>query len=257
MRAMFARPFLLALLALACSAPAAGASTLGDLFVPDYDAADGVTVRVGSDRISYMHFGPKAAKLWSTIGGRRATVACGRVTPEDLGDGLSTTSSGSSRVTLPKRRTRVFLLDSSGDAELCLIATNRRKNEGAGCIPLSAPDDNTCIRVLVALTDSGRAFVDAKKRAIELVTVPAYQSLENGDDSGRLKAFLEPYVIALPDPDAAPPAGKVGYWTQGEDAVYSSLLADGKRAFVSMRGGVYSTNVEDLMGPNEDAFTIF
>jgi hypothetical protein len=167
-------------------------------------------VRSGSDHISYIHFGPKAAKLYKTIAGRRATVGCGTVTPEPVDDVLATTGFGSSQVTLAKHRTRVFLLDGSGRPELCIIATRRTKADYQ-CFPMSAPDDKHCIRV----------------------------------------------IVALPDPDAAPPAGKVGYWTQGEDAVYSSLLADGKRAFLSMRGGVYSTNLEDLMGPREDAFSIF
>jgi hypothetical protein len=30
-----------------------------------------------------------------------------------------------------------------------------------------------------------------------------------------------------------------------------------ERAFMSMRAGVYSTNLEDPMGPSEDAFSIF
>jgi hypothetical protein len=216
-----------------------------------------VTVRSGSDDIDYIHFGPKAAKLYKTIAGRRATVGCGTVTPKPLDGPLATTGFGSSTVTLAKHRTRVFLLDSSGGApELCVIAT-KRTSKDIQCYPLSAPDDKLCIRVIVALTDSGRVFIDAKKRAIELTVLPMYQSFDSPENHARLQEFLDLFAVALPDPDAAPPAGKVGYWKQGEDAVYASLLADGTRAFVSMRAGVYSTNLEDLMGPGEDAFSIF
>jgi hypothetical protein len=151
----------------------------------------------------------------------------------------------------------VFLYDSSGGApELCIIATKRTKADRQ-CLPMSAPDDKSCIRVIVALTDSGRAFIDAKKRAIELTVLPMFQSFDTPENHDRLQKFLDLFAVALPDPDAAPPAGKVGFWKSGEDTVYSSLLADGKRAFVSMRAGVYSTNLEDLMGPGEDAFSIF
>ncbi len=124
-------------------------------------------------------------------------------------------------------------------------------------LPDVSPDDKNCIRVIVALTDSGRAFLDAKKRAIELLVLPTFQAFDTPENHARLQEFLDLFAVALPDPDAAPPAGKVGYWKQGEDAVYAALLADGKRAFVSMRAGVYSTNLEDLMGPGEDAFSIF
>lgn len=253
---MFARSFLFAVLALAFAAPTAGAETLGDLFFPDYDATDGVTVRANSPGHEYIHFGAKAAKLYRTIGGKRATVGCGSVTPEKVDDVLSTTGFGSSSMTLPKARHAIVLWDSSGTPELCIVATKRTKQD-IQCFPISAPDDKSCIRVIVALTDSGRAYLDRKKRAIELFAVPTYQALAKGEGGARAKAFVDAYVVTLPDPDAAPPAGKVGYWTQGGDAVYSSLLADGTRAFLSMRAGVYSTNLEDLMGPSEDAFTIF
>jgi hypothetical protein len=252
------RPLILSLLALALAAPAAHAATLGDLYVPDYDAADGVTVgHSGDTRIPYLHFGPKAARLWKTIGGRKATVGCGTVTVKEIGDGFGSTGFGSSEVKLPKRRTRVFLYDDSADAELCVIATRRSKREAGTCLPMSAPDDKLCIRVIVPMSDSGRAYIDAKKRAVELVVVPTLQSFATGADGAKTRAFLDRYAVALPDPDAAPPVGKIGYWTQGEDTVYASLLADGTRAFLSMRGGVYSTNLEDLMGPRESAFSIF
>ncbi|WP_028064821.1 hypothetical protein [Solirubrobacter soli] len=251
---MLIRTLILALVSLGLAAPAAHAETLGDLYVPDYDAADGVTVGHAGD-IPYLHFGPKAAKLWKTIGGRKATVGCGTVTVKDLGDGFGTTGFGSSEIKLPARRTRVFLYDG-GSGELCVIATKRSKRESQ-CLPMSAPDDKLCIRVVVAMTDSGRAYIDAKKRAIELFVAPTLQSFATGEDGAKVRKFLDRYVVTLPDPDAAPPAGKIGAWTQGEDAVYSSLLADGKRAFWSMRGGVYSTNLADLMGPREDAFSIF
>jgi hypothetical protein len=252
---MLARSLLFALLALAFAAPSAGAATLGDLFVPDYDASDGVTVRTTSHHREFIHFGPEAAQLYRTIAGKRAMVGCGEVTPRKLDDVFFTTGFASSTVTLSRKRAGVSLMDSSGTPELCMIAT--KLASGGPCLPLSSPDEKWCARVIVAVSDSGRAFLDRKKRAIELFTVPTYEELAKDENGARLKPLLDRYVVALPDPDAAPPAGKVGYWTQGEDIVCSSLLADGKRAFLSMRAGVYSTNLDDLMGPPEDAFTIF
>ena len=40
-------------------------------------------------------------------------------------------------------------------------------------MPCSIPSDNEreCVRVIVALTDAGRRYLDAKKRAIELFVV--------------------------------------------------------------------------------------
>jgi hypothetical protein len=71
------------------------------------------------------------------------------------------------------------------------------------------------------------------------------------------RKFYDQYIVELPAPDASPPAGKVGYWTQGEDLVVADLLADGTRNFVSRQSGVYSTNVPKLMGGNDNAFTVF
>src|SRR5690349_18496440 len=134
------RPLLLALLALAFAAPTAHAETFGDLFVPDYGAADGVTVGHGGEtRIPFLHFGPKAAKVYKTIGGHSAVVGCGTVTVEDMGDGLGTTGFGYSERKLPKRRTRVFLYDSADGAELCVIATRKTKHD-VQCLPMRPPE---------------------------------------------------------------------------------------------------------------------
>jgi hypothetical protein len=254
---MFARSFCLALLALACAAPAAHADTLGDNYVPDYDAADGVTIgHSGETRIPYIHFGAKAAKLYRTIAGKRVTVGCGTVTPEPAEGPLSSTGFGSTGVTLSKKRTRLSLMRASEDSELCVIASKRTKSDRT-CLPLSASDEKQCARVIVAMTDSGRAYLDEKKRAIELLVVPTIQALATGKDAEKVNRVLAPYVVSLPDPDAAPPVGKVGYWTQGADAVYAAMLANGTRVFYGLRGGVFSTNLKAFMGPNDDAFSIF
>jgi hypothetical protein len=219
---MFAGSFCLALLALACAVPAAHADTLGDAYVPDYDAADGVTVaHSGKPAMSYLRFGSKASRLWKTIAGRRVEVGCQVVDPNDLRDGLSTAGYSTTSVKLPKRRSRVWLYDAARDPGLCAIASKRTKADRT-CLPLSTADEKLCVRVAVATTDAARAHLDELKRAIELLVVPTIQSFAGG-----------------------------------KDAVYAAMLANGTRAFYSTRGGVFSTNLKEFIGPNDDAFTVF
>jgi hypothetical protein len=199
-----------------------------------------------------MHFGPKAAKLYRQLGGHRVTMSCSVVEDDD---GWYFTRSGvSSSESPPRKRSSISV---STNVDVCGLSTKRGAKERGPCIP---PDvsEKQCIRVVVAMTDSGRAYLDQKKRAIELFIVQSFHSmLEAEGKLSELPKIVGDNAVALPSADATPPAGKVGYF-DGPDAdiVTVAVLADGRRVFMSFQNKVFSTNVPDLIGPREDAFEL-
>ena len=207
-----------------------------------------------------MHFGPKAAKLYRGLAGkRRALVACGRITPDE-GEGPIVVGGGLRLVVhevAGASAARVYLMDSSGDAELCAIATKHTKADRT-CMAISSDDEGQCARVIVALTDSGRAYLAADKSTDRArSSCPSLIGLRESMPA-EVKAFYDKYIVTLPGPDASPPAGTGRLLDcQGENLVVANLLPDGTRRFVSHQSGVYSTNVEQFMGGDDDAFTVF
>ncbi|MDA0170360.1 hypothetical protein OJ998_14775 [Solirubrobacter taibaiensis] len=263
MRRVKIHAFCLTLLAFAAFAPSANAA-VADHIIPLYDASDGVRPVQKSTGEVVLHFGPKAAKLYKTIGGKRVTLACGTVTGEPDGDGFFSTGHGESTDTLPKRRGAVRMYESNPDLELCAIASKRVKADRT-CFPLTE-DSKLCTRVIVAVRPSGLAYIQARARTVELsltvltlgmadspaLKVPGATRLE------KMQRMLGPDVVELTTPDDTPPAGKVGYWTDGKNLAAVALLADGTRRFVRFQDEVYSTNDPALMGLDNDAvFTVF
>lgn len=222
------RSLILAAMALAVAAPSANAA-VADRWVPVYDASDGVRMRG-----SFMHFGPKAAKLYRTLAGRDYTSAC-------FG---SEGTSGMEVGRVPRKRGRVEIA-KMGPADVCFLST-RLRDDGS-CVPTTtlgiAPGERPwCARAIVALNAAGRAEVDAFARAAEVSEVFFSRSNTVAD----LQEDYGPDVVALPTPDAAPPVGKVGVFDDGRTRVVAALLADGTRRFARRDGDVFSTNVAQL-----------
>jgi hypothetical protein len=240
------------LLLLVVLAPSAGAATLGDGYIPDAETLPGVTVTVGKQGERSLRFGAKAAKVYRTLAGKRATYSCAVLENDD--GWLRVDAGTSQRETLPRRANRVIRLARSTGVDVCALSTKRNEKRD---VPCSIPSDNEreCVRVIVALTDAGRTYLDAKKRAIELFVVAT--SIDALAEQGRdLQKVFGDSVVALASPDASPPVGKVGYIRQPNGLATASLLASGERAFLSIQNGVYSTNVPDLMGPGDHAFEL-
>jgi hypothetical protein len=51
------------------------------------------------------------------------------------------------------------------------------------------------------------------------------------------------FIVALDGPDASPPHGKVGYWTDGVRVVVAAVSATGRRLFVESERDVIRTDV--------------
>ena len=261
---MLSRSLFAILLALVFASPANAA--VADRILPFYDAADGVRVVRSSTGEALIRFDRKAAKIFKSVAGKRAEVGCGTVTAEPLGDGpLSTTGFMTNPdFKLPKRRGTVRMWTGDQDTEICAISTKRVKND-PHCF---APDSTSklCVRVAVAVKPSGVAYLDARARSIELALASTYLGLAldpswkvpGNTTLERMRTLLGPDVVELATPDGSPPAGTVGYWTDGvKNFALVALLADGSRRFVRIQDGVYSTNDENLHGlNNDDLFTL-
>jgi hypothetical protein len=239
---------LMVLAGFAVTAPTAQAA-VADRWVPIVDASDDVHVGQAKGE-TYLRFGPKAAKLYRTLAGRSYTSGCMAEQPGGQG------GSGASDGRLPRKRTRVFIAGLPG-ADVCFIASPIRASDDR-CLFASMPElvpgeRLQCLRVIIALSDQGRAYVDAYARMMEIATIFFD---EDPLSFAELQEDLGADVVALPTPDAAPPAGKVGHFDDGHTRVISALLADGTRKFARMDGDVYSSNVPALYG-DWDFLTLF
>jgi hypothetical protein len=217
---------------LAALAPATAGAVVGERIIPFYDADDGVRV-VDTPRGKVVRFDrtKRASKAWRKISGRRTAVEC------DVPGGSAGTSRG------PRERDRRVLLPAGPDSDVCTIST-RGRGDGAGCL-----DDETergfCVRAVVALTDAGRLHVEETIASWDLLTVGL--SGEDPRDFSRIERVLGDLIVRLPGPGASPPAGAIGLWTSGDDIAIVVFTTRGARRFLSVIGGVFSTNAKNLV----------
>jgi len=239
------RPLILALFALALVAPSARAEVTDKL--PVLGASDGVRLKLDA-RGGELRFGPKAAKLYRDLSGRRAVLVCGT-----WHEGGRDTVTG--RYLLPRRRGSVRLF-FGGRPDVCALATPRR-NADQECPLMRVEFPEHCTKVIVAVTTRGRAEMDALARSYDLLNADFQLEAYPRDWMPPLE-WLDGSVrstVALPTPDASPPAGKLGYWHESETSyAIVTLLADGSRRFLRRDGDVVSTNDPRLLGRSLTVF---
>jgi hypothetical protein len=239
------RPLILALLSLALVAPAARAEVTDKL--PVLGASDGVRLTLNA-RAGQLRFGAKAAKLYRDLSGRRAVLVCGYW--EDGGPDTVIT-----HAVLPRRRSSARLR-FGGRPDVCALATPRR-NADQECPLMRVENPEHCTKVIVAMTDRGRVEMDALARSYDLLNAD-FQLQGYPRDWMPPLEWLDGSVrstVALPTPDASPPAGKLGYWHESETSyAIVTLLADGSRRFLRRSGDVVSTNDPRLLGQSLTVF---
>jgi len=104
------------------------------------------------------------------------------------------------------------------------------------------------VRLVVALTDAGRAHVDEIIATWDLLTILGGMTDDGGGaDFGPLQLALGDRLVALPDASASPPPGAIGYWYAAPDFALVVLTARGERRFMSRIGDVTSTNAVGLV----------
>jgi hypothetical protein len=186
----------------------------------------GVTAAHGAHGI-VIKFGKRAAKTYRRIAGRRIRLSCETVS-RNTGYGASVEGGMEMTVRAPRKRGRIPTFDRSR-ADICVIRLWKAGDEVVAAAPLTA---------------RGRTFLDELGVASILSTV-----LDIGDDNGTpapaadVVARRNGFIVALDGPDASPPHGKAGYWTDGVRVVVAGVSAAGRRLFIEVERDVIRTNV--------------
>jgi hypothetical protein len=221
-------------LAVSCVAPSSAQAVIGEEIVPYRDADDGVTVTVaGGVATVRLDRSASASAVWRRLAGRRVTVSCG--------------VAGSGLVTGERVRARHRLIRLADvRADVCTVSTRGRR--ASGCV-VDELARGRCVRLVVAMTDAGREHVDEAIASWDLLTVAGGVTEDGGAaDFAPLQEALGERLVQLPTADSTPPAGAIGYWTDGaEDVAIVVLTAAGERRFMSFIDGVTATNARDVV----------
>jgi hypothetical protein len=170
----------------------------------------GFNGRLVDGKIVSMRFSPS---LFRQVAGRRVVIACTQM--GETGPGIHGEGVGSEAFRMPKRRRVVRRFVGPG-YDYCTLRLGRRH---IGTF---------------AVSERGAVAVDEQYQAIALVTVL---------DSAALRRALP--VVPLASPSDTPPAGSIGYYSDGGQHVAAVVLSDaGRRLFIELDADdVIRTNV--------------
>jgi hypothetical protein len=227
---------LVAALLLALAVPAAAQTP------PPVGEADGVRlVRERGELV--VVFTPRAKRLWRRVAGKRVDVAC----VEFLEGG---TRSGGNLLRAPKRGRRIRTGDRSR-VDYCRVwLPARRVGRGEerhrrGRVQI----------VSIPFTQEGAVFLDEQVTAFMLLGVLtlAEFAAEDLKKTGYptpaellegLPQEARGAIVPLATPADTPPAGAVGYYSDGaQHAATVGLSTPGRRLFLEVNGDVLHTNV--------------
>jgi hypothetical protein len=233
------RALLVAIVAGALVVPAAASAQ------PQLPVGESDGVRIVRERGAMaVVFTKSADRLRRQVAGRRVSVYCS----EFLEDGLA---SGGATYRMPRRGRRLRTGDLTRGLDYCRLwrepYRGRRVRAGRKLI------------VSIPLTQRGAVHVDEEEKTYgmmqvllvagllaerrETTEVLTYEELL----SELLKGGAGPRrlgLVPMAGPDETPPAGKVGYWSEGAHHVAVVTLSSlGRRLFIEHEGDVLHTNV--------------
>jgi hypothetical protein len=206
--------------------------------------ADGVRVVRNPERGIVVIFTADAAKLYRKIAGKKVLVSCTSI----LDDGQNI---GTNTLRAPRRRGRLVTGDLTRGIDFCRVWLAPRKGRLRGH-PVRLGRE---LIVSVPLTQVGAVFIDEESKAIEMLQL----GVVAGFVQERLKLSGYPtfeqlvgeiprlgrVLVKLPAPADTPPAGKVGYFSDGAEHMATvAVSALGRRLFIEVAADdVFSTNV--------------
>ena len=187
-------------------------------------------------------FTPKAKKLWRRLAGRHASVDCTEFRE-------NSTFSGGTTMRVPKRGRRLRTGDLTRGMDYCDVWLERKR--GARFVGRE-------LLVSIPITQRGAVHLDELEKTRSLLgilflaeTLAHRQQLPGHATAEQLFASwprLARSVVALAGPAETPPAGKLGYWSDGaEHVAVVTLSASGRRLFIEYEGDVLHTNVSSYM----------
>ena len=220
--------------------------------------ADGVRV-VRERGAIVVVFTARAEKLYKRIAGKVVRVACTEL-PDEEGPGLVGGSSGSVPVRAPTRRGKLRTGDLTRGMDYCRVRLPARTVKRRGeRVRIPARDV-----VSVPLTQKGAVYLDEEEKAADLlgtVLLAGFVAEKRKLDVYPTYAQLvETYpkvakvIVALANPTDSPPAGKVGYYSDGlEHVAVATMSASGRRLFIEYGPDeVFSSNVTGFVFGDSD-----
>jgi hypothetical protein len=224
---------------LAITAPSAGAQTV-QLPVGE---ADGVRIVRDNTGALVVVFTPSAARLWRRVAGRRVSVVCERG-PDPDPDGGFVTIEGGTTFRAPKRGRRLRTGDLTRGMDSCEVWLERRAVRRDG----KRLHLGRTLIVAIPLTQRGAVRLDERTRARALgallgiaAALPGREGeFERYATPAELVAYLPVLrrplrlsLVALASPSDTPPAGSIGYYSDGAQHVAAVVLsASGRRLFL-------------------------
>jgi hypothetical protein len=186
-------------------------------------------------------FTQRAERLWRRVAGKRVSVLCDEL-PKPDGTGFLVSQGGGATFRAPKRGRRLHTGDLTRGMDLCKVwleARTVRRDGSRRRLPRE-------LIVTVPLTQRGAVHLDEQSRAFALLGILTLAALLPGEDANRfatpaelvarLPAWSRPVrvtVVALASPSDTPPAGSIGYYSDGaKHAAAVVLSAGGRRLFL-------------------------
>lgn len=187
-------------------------------------------------------FTPRAARLWRRVAGKRVSVLCeGRSGPDEFG--IVTVEGGGTTFRAPRRGRRLRTGDLTQGMDVCRVSLEPRTVTRNG----ERRRYRRELIVAIPLTQEGAVRLDEKARAQALLLVlsiaaadAARRDLDGYPTSAELVASLplltrplKLSVVALPSASDTPPAGSIGYYSDGAHHLAAVVLsASGRRLFL-------------------------
>lgn len=238
-------------------APSAGAQTV------QLPVGEANGVRIVRERGAIVVvFTPQAARLWRRVAGKRVSVMCWeRSEPDEFG--IVTEGGGGSTFRMPRRGRRLRTGDLSRGMDLCevwleprtLIRNGERRRYGRElivAIPLSQKgavrlDERARAHALLGVINLGGIY--ARQRGLDRYLTPAELVAQLPQITRPLKLA----VVALSSPSDTPPAGSLGYYSDGTEHVAAVVLsASGRRLFLEFDvDHTIRTNVSEYLFQDE------
>jgi hypothetical protein len=185
-------------------------------------------------------FTQRAERLRRRVAGKLVSVLCTEFVPDG-------THGGGVTQRAPRRGRRIETGDRTRGMDYCrlwLAARRRGRERIARELLVSVP-----------LTQKGAVFLDEEAKARMIASVLTLGELIAEDRNrtgyvtpaellGALPPGRRPPVVALAAPSDTPPAGMVGYYSDGaKHAATVGLSNQGRRLFLEVNGDVLHTNI--------------
>ena len=204
-------------------------------------------------------FTARAERLYKRIAGKLVKVSCTEL-PDDEGPGLVISSTGEVTLRAPRRGGKLRTGDLTRGMDYCRVRLPARtvtRKGNRSRIPER-------VVVSVPLTQKGAVFLDEEEKASDLLGT----LLLAGFVADELKLDVYPthaqliaeypkaakVIVALANPTDSPPAGLVGYYSDGQEHIVLAIMsASGRRLFVEFAADdVLSTNISGFIFGDSD-----